>query len=115
MNQLSFPFFKPSTTHKQKSQPKSIAIPFAAAVTIFNEVFDYYEHMLEANTTSALVVNFRVDVEACLKKLYPLADDYLRARTALLKNPQSRPATRTALATAFLFKGLWPVKSYFSR
>lgn len=90
-------------------------IPTTAAHQVFLEVWSEYAALLETDTHSPEHLNFIMDVERCLRTLYPGIAAYQTVHSQLLAGPgRHLPATRAALGYVFLDRSLWPVRAYFS-
>lgn len=92
-------------------------IPYSAGLRVFAEVWAEYTALLEAGAPPAEAVEFMLDVEAELRTIYPIPASYQRIRDRLIDDPNAKnlQSSRAAIGAAFLIKGLWPVRQYFSR
>jgi hypothetical protein len=90
----------------------------AALLRVFEEVFGEYAALRESDAANITLEgqHFILDVEAQLRRLYGVGQEYVYVRQLLLDNDhQVLQATRRALGAVFLEIGLWPVKSYFAQ
>ena len=89
-------------------------IPNHALLQVFADVWSQYSALLESTDLHNGSVDFCLDVELTLHRLFPSPIIFSSVRSRLLENPSCLPASRAALGESFLLAGLWPSKNYFS-